>query len=60
MGGPAGIGTPTFFVVVDGCIQPLMWCNGRLLGLGNHWTPPRLRGFEAPSPVRETAPAPGE
>jgi len=60
MGGPAGIGTLTFFIVVDGCIQPLMWCNGRLLGLGNHWTPPRLRDFEAPLPVREPAPAPGE
>lgn len=60
MGGPAGIGTLTFFVVVDGCIQPFMWCNDRLLGLGNHWTPPRLRDFETTSSAGEPVPTPGK
>lgn len=40
MGGPVGIGTVTFFIVVDGCIQPLMWMNRHLLGFPEYWAAP--------------------
>jgi uncharacterized membrane protein YczE len=40
MGGPVGIGTVTFFIIVDGCIQPLMWVNRNLLGLPQYWASP--------------------
>ena len=32
MGGPVGIGTIAFFLVVDGTIQPLIWMNRHVLG----------------------------
>lgn len=40
MGGPVGIGTVTFSIVVDGCIQPLMWMNRHLLGFPEYWAAP--------------------
>lgn len=36
----AVIGTVTFFIVVDGCIQPLMWMNRHLLGFPEYWAAP--------------------
>lgn len=32
MGGPVGVGTIAFFLVVDGTIQPLIWMNRHVLG----------------------------
>jgi len=43
MGGPVGIGTVTFFLVVDGTIQPLMWMNRRLLGFPQFVVASQLR-----------------
>lgn len=43
LGGPVGVGTVTFFVLVDGLIQPLIWLNTRCLRMRNH-------GFESLAP----------
>ncbi|GLY32197.1 hypothetical protein [Kineosporia sp. NBRC 101731] len=35
MGGPVGVGTVCFLIVVDTLIRPIMWANTRLLGIRN-------------------------
>ncbi|UFZ03314.1 hypothetical protein LQG66_29420 [Bradyrhizobium ontarionense] len=40
LGGPVGIGTLSFMVLVNGLIQPMMWGNGRLFNLPNFGLPP--------------------
>ena len=36
LGGPVGVGTVCFFVMVDCLIQPMIWANVRLFNLSNH------------------------
>ncbi|MET9766725.1 hypothetical protein [Streptomyces sp. NPDC006415] len=36
MGGPTGVGTVCFLVLVDTLIQPCMWLNARLFSMQNH------------------------
>ncbi|MFE6286669.1 YitT family protein [Streptomyces sp. NPDC057877] len=44
LGGPVGVGTVCFLVLVDTLIQPCMWLNTRLFSLHNH-------GLDRPAPV---------
>ncbi|WP_329074512.1 hypothetical protein [Streptomyces niveus] len=44
LGGPVGLGTVCFLVLVDTLIQPCMWLNARLFSLRNH-------GLDRPVPV---------
>ena len=39
LGGPVGVGTVCFFVMVDGLIQPMIWANTRILNLSNRSLP---------------------
>lgn len=39
LGGPVGVGTVCFFVMVDGLIQPMIWANICFFNLSNHAAP---------------------
>lgn len=41
LGGPVGMGTVGFLVIVGTLIPPMMWANGRYIGLPNHGLAPR-------------------
>ncbi|WP_149551199.1 YczE/YyaS/YitT family protein [Streptomyces marokkonensis] len=51
LGGPVGLGTVCFLVLVDTLIQPCMYLNARLFSLRNH-------GLDRPAPVPACSPDP--